>query len=667
MRMRLDVAPRAIGAGWRRLLTALAVGVLATCATPPAHAIRIATWNVLQYPQASLAARQPYFRTVIAALDPDLLVCQELDSGAGKDSFLVNVLGVVEPGQWSGQWIDVNSGEGMAVFWKPAKVTAFNFTGVTTSGPRLVALFGLRIVGYPTSVFFRIYSMHFKAGNPTTSPSDSSRRRLECTDLRNTLNLLPANTQFLLLGDSNFYGDWEGGYQRLTESQADNDGRLYDPLTMPGTWNSNSLYKNYDTQCPCFSACIDPNFSGGGLDDRFDLILPSYAMTDGAGFDMVPGSTVAFGNDGAHFNNDINADGFNFAVGYTVATALRNASDHIPVTIDVQVPAKISAFSAVDFGRAITGGTATALLGVGDVASPPADELNYTLTAPLGFTAPAGTFTAYPLSPANLHVLGMDTGTTGVKAGTLTVASNAADTANKSVLLSGTVIRHASPSLDSLSSVTNAAVDFGDHAILQFDDVDVRVHDQGFDALQARLELASATITGGNGRFSIVGGFSPVSIGGTGVSFTLHFDSFGATLDSTVTATLKFSGADEPLPGAGPVPDLTVTLSARPISGVLGVNARGHVLRFDSARPNPLTHGTAFAFELPRTQPVSLEIFDLGGRRVASLASGEQAAGRHEVTWRADDALGARVPGGLYFARFATPGLNRVERVIVLP
>ena len=90
-------------------------------------------------------------------------------------------------------------------------------------------------------------------------------------------------------------------------------------------------------------------------------------------------------------------------------------------------------------------------------------------------------------------------------------------------------------------------------------------------------------------------------------------------------------------------------------------------LRFYPARPNPLSRATAFAFELPRAQGASLEIYDLTGRRVASLASGEQGAGRHEVSWHAVDAQGARVPGGLYFARFETLGLSRFERVVVLP
>ena len=45
---------------------------------------------------------------------------------------------------------------------------------------------------------------------------------------------------------------------------------------MPGTWNNNSAYALYHTQCPCLSARLPRGFSGGGMDDRFDLWLTSY-------------------------------------------------------------------------------------------------------------------------------------------------------------------------------------------------------------------------------------------------------------------------------------------------------------------------------------------------------------------------------------------------------
>jgi len=64
---------------------------------------------------------------------------------------------------------------------------------------------------------------------------------------------------------------------------------------------------------------------------------------------------------------------------------------------------------------------------------------------------------------------------------------------------------------------------------------------------------------------------------------------------------------------------------------------------------------------------VTLELFDLSGRRVARIVSGTLEAGHHETRWRTFDDRGARVPAGLYFVRFSTPGLTRVARLALLP
>ena len=64
---------------------------------------------------------------------------------------------------------------------------------------------------------------------------------------------------------------------------------------------------------------------------------------------------------------------------------------------------------------------------------------------------------------------------------------------------------------------------------------------------------------------------------------------------------------------------------------------------------------------------MALEIFDLGGRRVASLADGVRGPGRYDLRWAATRDRGGRVPAGLYFARFDTPGFTRTVRVILLP
>src|SRR6185436_12543413 len=106
----------------------------------------------------------------------------------------------------------------------------------------------------------------------------------------------------------NIYGDGENAYFNLTTSAADNDGRCKDPLSMPGTWNQ-AGYSRFHTQCPCLSQpgdCLSA-YSGGGMDDRFDIWFTSYPMQDGEGLDLVPGRYTAYGNDCNHYNNRIDA------------------------------------------------------------------------------------------------------------------------------------------------------------------------------------------------------------------------------------------------------------------------------------------------------------------------------------------------------------------------
>ena len=652
------------------LVLAAALGV-AALAAGPAHALRVVTWNLLAYGDPNINFRQANFRTVMANLNADVLIAQEVFSAAGVDSFQNNVLNVVEPGQWANSGFytlqTVPSLEGGAIFYKTAKV-AINFTSITpTSGPRDVLFTRVTPVGYANiNGTFRLYSVHFKAGNSCSPlPCDSTTRRLEVTDLRATLNAVPANTNFLLGGDTNIYGASEGAYIRLTESQADNDGRGTDPLNLPGTWN-NASYAVHHTQSTCLAGC--GFFATSGMDDRFDLWLGSTTLNNGQGVDIVPGGYSAYGNDGQHYNDDINGGGFNNAVGLTVATALRGASDHLPVIITVQVAARIQAASALPFGSVILGGTGQQNLAVTNIAVAPADNLDYSFAAPSGFTAPGGSFSA-AAQATNNHSISMSTGTTGVKAGTLTMTTDATDSLSKQVQLSGTVLAYAIASLDSATTVVEDSVSFGEHAAGDFDFQPARVHNRGFNALQARLSLTGGVITGGDGRFTILGDFSPSLVAGTGRTFELHFEDTGATTDSTYEATLTFTSEDEPLPGATARPDLVLHLTARVSGGTTAVleGSRPASLAFLPPRPNPVDGHAQFAFDLPEPATVALEIFDLGGRRVARVVDGLLPAGRHVIPWTPVDDTGRGISAGLYFARFQSAHFIRTHRLTILP
>lgn len=640
--------------------------LLVTLVASPALALKVSTWNLLGYVEGTLGPRQADFRTVMTAMDPDILVAQELNTTGAKDSFLVNVLNNAQPGQWTGQWLALG-GEGGAIFWKPAKVGVSNITSIATGGPRPVLVGLVKPVGYvKNEAWFRLYSIHLKAGNPASSPADSTTRRIECNSLRTTLNNVVTTvvgTNFLVGGDSNFYGDWEGGYQGLTQSQADNDGRCFDVYNLPGTWNQ-FAYRQVHTQCPCLSGC-GTNFSGGGMDDRFDLVLSSFSLRNGAGTELLPATYKAYGNDGLHYNDNINGGGFNTAVPIAVANALRNAADHIPVVVELQLPAKTGVPSAFALGDAIVGATHSLALTVTNTGTAPADTLRYSLAAPSGFTAPAGSFTAASGVAGNAHAIALATGSVGVKTGTLVVNANDPDTLAKNVQLSGRVLAHAVASLDSASTLTNAAIDFGQHPPAGFDDAEVRVHNRGWTSLQARFAVASAAITGGAGRFSIPGGFAGALLSGTGVTLPVRFDGVGATMDSTYTATLTITGSDEALPGAAATSPLTVSLQAR--VDATGVADAPGELRFLPPRPNPARGVAEMAFELPREQAVELAVYDLGGRLVQVLASGPLGAGHHAVRWNTRTAEGRRAEAGLYFVRFQSAGFTQVSRLVLLP
>src|SRR5262249_30665964 len=159
--------------------------------------------------------RHPAFRTVIAGLNADVLIVQEMSSDAGVDSFLTGVLRLAEPTK---RWKRTTylARNQRAIFYDSLKEPVLGVNAVRTRGPREVLLGTVHANGYQSiPAQLRIYSVHYKAGTASPSTGDSTTRRLECTSLRNTLNATSPGSNLLVGGDTNFYGSWEGGYIRL--------------------------------------------------------------------------------------------------------------------------------------------------------------------------------------------------------------------------------------------------------------------------------------------------------------------------------------------------------------------------------------------------------------------------------------------------------------------
>ena len=77
--------------------------------------------------------------------------------------------------------------------------------------------------------------------------------------------------------------------------------------------------------------------------------------------------------------------------------------------------------------------------------------------------------------------------------------------------------------------------------------------------------------------------------------------------------------------------------------------------------PNPFNATTEIKYYLPTNQNITLDIYDLLGRKVETLYDGRQPAGNHIAIW---DASG--FSSGIYFCRLTSGGKSKVIRMTLL-
>jgi hypothetical protein len=75
--------------------------------------------------------------------------------------------------------------------------------------------------------------------------------------------------------------------------------------------------------------------------------------------------------------------------------------------------------------------------------------------------------------------------------------------------------------------------------------------------------------------------------------------------------------------------------------------------------PNPFNPETQIRFGLPEDSKVTIEVFNLQGQKVATLADGYYEAGYHSVTFR-----GANHPSGVYFYRTVAGEFHDIKRML---
>ncbi|MDK9699858.1 MAG: T9SS type A sorting domain-containing protein [bacterium] len=291
-----------------------------------ADTIRVMAYNILNYPGSDGAARAVYLRKTLNAADIDILVAGEVISYAGVVLVRDNALNAYGGTDWAyAPFVDGRDTDA-GFFYRQSKLVYMGMETIPTE-LRNIYVYKVHPIHQDTTSAFYVYYAHLKASN---SSDDAAQRGRESTIMRNHANALPTGSRFMYTGDFNLYTSAEVTYSNLTGSQADNDGRAFDPL-QPGNWSNNSSFRFIHTQSPRVRS-----FGGGttgGMDDRFDFILPSMTFNTQTGSRYITNSFRTYGNDGSHFNDSINSRP-NTAVPDSIADALHYAADHLPVYAD---------------------------------------------------------------------------------------------------------------------------------------------------------------------------------------------------------------------------------------------------------------------------------------------------------------------------------------------
>jgi glucuronoarabinoxylan endo-1,4-beta-xylanase len=78
--------------------------------------------------------------------------------------------------------------------------------------------------------------------------------------------------------------------------------------------------------------------------------------------------------------------------------------------------------------------------------------------------------------------------------------------------------------------------------------------------------------------------------------------------------------------------------------------------------PNPFNSSTTISFSLPSKSSVLLKVFDLMGRKMATLVNGELPAGHHSRQWNA-----SKLSSGVYFCQLTTnTGYRQIKKLLLL-
>ena len=346
------------------------ITVLAFAITSVARAqdtLSVMSYNLLNFPDPNPFGKVDTLAGILAWHPVDLLIAEEIHAAAAAQLVLdeaLNTSGVDRFSmaafvpQQSAPWATIKLAQ--TIFYDHNKLGLRDqmllYTDVRDINVYTLYLRDNGIFQGDTT-FLTVCALHLKASN---SQPDIDDRTDMAQTLWDHLATLPAGRQVIIGGDFNIYTGTEPAFTTLLAPAG--DIQIADPLDLEGSNWSGSGFGDIHTQSTRVNTLFGDG-AGGGLDDRFDMLLISDDMVNGgASLQMVPGSYRPLGNSGTCWNGNITGCS-TLQTPYHILRKLYYMSDHLPITMRLatsavlgvppQVSAAPAAISITQTGRGV--------------------------------------------------------------------------------------------------------------------------------------------------------------------------------------------------------------------------------------------------------------------------------------------------------------------------
>ena len=191
--------------------------------------------------------------------------------------------------------------------------------------------------------------------------------------------------------------------------------------------------------------------------------------------------------------------------------------------------------------------------------------------------------------------------------------------------------------------VTPASVDFEDVPVGTTDDMVITLENTG----AAVLQVTSITVPAG---YTV----TPTAHGIPAGSSRTSTITFAPTAEQTYSGNITITSNDPDSPHE-------ISITGNGISDVdeyVGVVTDYYVA---TSYPNPFNPETTISFAIPKSEYVSVAVFNTVGQQVAVLNNGRLDAGIHNFTFS-----GADLPSGLYFTRIEADGFSQTLKNVLM-